>query len=120
MTSRSTKNLVVVQLICALFFLATAMMNVSAQGQNPTVPKQEVEVLRVNTELVQSPVMVFDKQGHFVDGLQAEQFDLKVDGRPQAISFFDRLTAGTPGEALKFEAARTGRTVAGAAAVPPL
>src|SRR6266550_3163267 len=119
MTSRSTKNLVVVQLICALFFLATAMMNVSAQGQNPTVPKQEVEVLRVNTELVQSPVMVFDKQGHFVDGLQQEQFDLKVDGRPQAVSFFDRVTAGTPGEASKYETARKSVTAIASPTVGP-
>ena len=32
--------------------------------------------------------MVFDKKGHFVDGLKAEQFALKVDNRPQTVSFF--------------------------------
>jgi hypothetical protein len=38
--------------------------------------------------------MVFDKKGHFVDGLKAEQFALKVDNKPQTVSFFDRVTSG--------------------------
>lgn len=42
--------------------------------------------------------MVFDKQGRFVDGLRPEQFELRVDGKPQAISFFDRVIAGSATE----------------------
>ena len=56
-------------------------------------PEQD-DVIRVNTELVQTDVMVFDKKGHFVDGLKAEQFALRVDKKPQTISFFDRVTSG--------------------------
>jgi VWFA-related protein len=73
----------------ALTILAVTL----AQGQTKPAPSPEQEdVIRVNTELVQTDVMVFDKKGHFVDGLTAEQFVLKVDNKPQTISFFDRVT----------------------------
>lgn len=117
MTSRPPKTFVIAQFICCLLCFAATASIVCAQGQTTPAQKQDVEVLRVNTELVQSPVMVFDKQGHFIDGLQAEQFELRVDGRPQAINFFDRVTAGTPGEALKYETVRRGATAAGAPSV---
>ncbi len=42
--------------------------------------------------------MVFDKQGRFVEGLKPEQFELKVDGKPVQLSFFERVMAGTIGE----------------------
>jgi len=51
-------------------------------------------VIRVNTELVQTDVMVFDKDGHFVEGLKPEQFLLKIDNKPQAISFFEQVSSG--------------------------
>jgi VWFA-related protein len=54
------------------------------------------DVIRVDTELVQTDLMVFDKQGRFVDGLRPEQFSLKIDDKPTAISFFERVTAGKP------------------------
>ncbi|HEV7798865.1 MAG TPA: VWA domain-containing protein, partial [Pyrinomonadaceae bacterium] len=119
MTSRSLRNFVVLQFICALVCFAAGRANVCAQAQTAPAPKQDVEVVRVNTELVQSPVMIFDKQGHFVDGLQQDQFELRVDGKPQAITFFDRVTAGTPAEALKFENARKSASAAGAPAIGP-
>jgi VWFA-related protein len=117
MSRRTLKNFVVVQFICCLLCFAAQPASVSAQSQITPAPKQDVDVLRVNTELVQSPVMIFDKEGHFVDGLRQDQFELRVDGKPQAITFFDRVTAGTPAEASKFEAARRGVPVAGAPAV---
>ena len=45
--------------------------------------------MRISTELVQGNVMVFDKDGKFVNELQKEQFELLVDGQPQPISFFE-------------------------------
>jgi VWFA-related protein len=70
-------------------------MVASAQAQTKPAPSPEQDdVIRVNTELVQTDVMVFDKKGQFVDGLQAEQFALKVDNKPQTISFLDRVTSG--------------------------
>jgi VWFA-related protein len=70
----------------------------SAQAQTKPAPSSEQDdVIRVNTELVQTDVMVFDKKGQFVDGLKAEQFALKVDNKPQTISFFDRVTSARAG-----------------------
>ncbi|MBV9209908.1 MAG: VWA domain-containing protein [Acidobacteria bacterium] len=66
----------------------------SASGQ-----EQADEVVRVNTDLVQTNVMVFDKQGRFVDGLKREQFEVVVDGKAQPVSFFEQVKAGSVREA---------------------
>jgi len=58
-------------------------------------PQSTDEILRINTELVQTAVTVFDKQGHFVDGLKKEVFELRVDGRLVPISFFENILAGS-------------------------
>lgn len=63
-------------------------------------------MIRVNTDLVQTGVMVFDKQGRFVDGLERDQFELAVDGVPQSISFFGRVKAGTREEEIELAASR--------------
>ena len=64
-------------------------------GQSVQPPSQDQgEVIRVNTELVQTDVMVFDKQGRFVDNLRRESFELKIDGKARPIQFFERVTAG--------------------------
>src|SRR5262245_29128673 len=68
---------------------------VASQAQTKPSPNPEQDdVIRVNTELVQTDVMVFDKKGRFVDGLKAEDFALKIDNKPQTISFFERVTSG--------------------------
>jgi VWFA-related protein len=91
-------------------------------AQQPSAPPQdEVEdVVRVKAELVQTDVMVFDREGKFVDGLKPEQFELKVDGQSQAVAFFERVEAGAVNEDAQLAAARGGVRAAGAAgaAVP--
>src|SRR5690242_5539276 len=74
-------------------FCAMLLTTVAFAQTKPDKPVEQDDVIRVNTELVQTDVMVFDKQGRFVDGLKAEQFDLKVDKKPQTISFFERVTS---------------------------
>ncbi|HEV7857979.1 MAG TPA: VWA domain-containing protein [Pyrinomonadaceae bacterium] len=74
--------------------------------QNQTPQDQPDDVLRISTELVQTDVMVFDKQGRFVDNLKPEQFELKVDGKPQPFSFFERVAAGSVNEEAQLAAAR--------------
>jgi VWFA-related protein len=69
------------------------------------------EVIRITTELVQTGVVVLDKQGRFVDGLRQEQFVLKVDGRQVTPAFFERVIAGTPREEL-LERSRTAASAA--------
>ena len=49
---------------CSLFaFVSTSIAQQNQQDQAD-------DVLRINTELVQTGVTVFDKQGHFVEGLK--------------------------------------------------
>lgn len=69
-------------------------------------------MLRINTELVQTDVMVFDKQGRFVEGLQPEQFELQVNGKRMPISFFERVTSGSENEQAQLIASRGGKSAA--------
>ena len=55
--------------------------------------------------------MVFDKQGKFVEGLKPEQFQVKINGAPVAISFLEMVTTGSANEKAQIMAARAGRPV---------
>jgi VWFA-related protein len=68
--------------------------------------KQADDVLRIRTELVQTDVSVFDKQGRAVSGLRPEQFELTINNKPLAISFFEQVTAGSLREVAQLAAAR--------------
>ena len=61
---------------------------IAGQTQSQKPPPEQTDVVRVNTELVQTDVMVFDQKGRFVDGLKPEQLSLSIDKKPTAISFF--------------------------------
>lgn len=81
--------------ICIPLVLAHGAV-VSAQ-QPPTGGD---EVIRVNTELVQTDLMVLDKAGRFVPGLKADSFELIVDKKPQSIAFFEELASGNQKQAV--------------------
>ncbi|HEV7682031.1 MAG TPA: VWA domain-containing protein [Pyrinomonadaceae bacterium] len=84
-----------------LCLFVTSVVLAQTQVTPPPQPSaQDDEVIRVSTELVQTDVIVFDKSGHFVDGLQREQFELRVDGKPQPLSLFDRVVAGSENNGL--------------------
>lgn len=85
--------------------LVTTPGPASAQQSTPT-PTSDDDVLRISTELVQTDVVVVDKQGRFVDGLKPDQFLLKVDGKAQPITFFERITAGTATEEKQLNSGR--------------
>jgi VWFA-related protein len=98
------------RLLFSLFAALCLLAPVGAFAQQtpapqPTPPDEE-EVVRVSSDLVQTDVMVFDSGGKFVEGLKPEQFELKVDGKPQEIVFFDRVEAGTVNEDAQLAAAR--------------
>lgn len=109
--------------LAAALFAALCLL-APARAQQPDVPappvKDDEEVVRISTELVQTDVMVFDGSGKFVDGLKPEQFELRVDGKPQQVVFFDRVKAGTVNEDAQIAAARGGGygPSAGGGAVP--
>ncbi|HKR02901.1 MAG TPA: VWA domain-containing protein, partial [Pyrinomonadaceae bacterium] len=106
-TSTRRTLLTIVLLSCLAAPFSTLRGQESAQ---PTPSGQDDDVIRIKTELVQTDLMVFDKQGRFVDGLRPEQFELTVDGKPQVISFFERVTAGSADEASQVRAAARGTT----------
>lgn len=62
------------------------------------VSAQDPDVVRTNTEIVQTAITVLDKKGHFVEGLKQEQFQLVVDGKPRPVAFFERIAAGSARE----------------------
>lgn len=91
-------------------FLLLLSIVAGAQTPQPTPPepkgRDQTDVLRVFTELVQTDVMVFDKQGHFVNGLKAGDFELRIDGKPKPVEFFEKVVAGSRNEELQLAAAR--------------
>jgi VWFA-related protein len=93
-------------------------LQISAQTQTP--PKSSDEVVRVNTDLIQTDVMVFDRQGNFVDGLKRDQFVLKVDGKVRDLQFFDRISAGSRNEDAQLAAARGAATGLSANGIRPI
>lgn len=93
-------------LATALLFANFAPAIHSQQTDRSQTQDRPTDVIRTNIELVQTEVMVFDKQGHFVDGLKPEQFELTLGGTKQPVSFFERVTAGSHAEAAQLAAAR--------------
>jgi len=101
---RRTPTLIALACLCLL------SLNVDAQQKKPTptpTPKAEEpeDVVRISTELVQTDVMVFDKDAKFVSGLKPEQFELLVDKKPQQISFFESVVTGGRAEEAVLRAA---------------
>jgi VWFA-related protein len=97
--------------------VALCLISLSAYGQEQTRKPEESadEVVRIETELVQTSVMVFDKRGRFVDGLKPEQFELRVDDKIVPVSFFERVVAGSAAEEAQLRALNAGRVEAGSA-----
>lgn len=74
----------------ALTLTLSAAAPVFSQDK-PSQQQPPDDVIRVNTELVQTDVTVLDKKGQFVDGLKPEQFQLVIDKKPRQIAFVDRI-----------------------------
>ncbi len=96
-------------LIIIAFFCLTSV--IAAQDKKPSPspspkPVETDEVVRISTELVQTDVMVFDKDGKFVSDLKPEQFELTIDGQPQPIAFFENIVTGGRSERAALRAAR--------------
>ena len=93
-----------------LLFVLTAWSATPAQVTPAPSPKPPDDVIRVYTELVQTDVMVFDKQGKFVNNLTAKDFELRVDGKPRPLQSFEQITAGSDEES-QLAAARGATTI---------
>jgi VWFA-related protein len=86
-------------LVLTAFCLGAVTAQAPAQSQKPPSKQEQTDdVVRVKTELVQTDVTVVDKRGRFVDGLKPEQFELRVDAKPQSLAFFEQVTTGSAEE----------------------
>jgi VWFA-related protein len=106
-------------IICALVLILYVFSQAALGQEDADASQSADEVLRINTEIVQTGVTVFDKQGRFVDGLKREDFELRVDGRPVSISFFENIVAGSQRDRLARAAVKNEpRAVEGPAPAP--
>ena len=92
--------------ILGVLFGLVSFAAFAQENKPPQKPAEQDDVVRITTELVQTDVMVFDKEGKFVDGLNPEQFELVADGKPQQIAFFDRIVTGGRRELAAWRASR--------------
>lgn len=117
----SARHTLALRLLAALFACLAVAQHAAARQQVPPAqptlrPEESDEVVRVSTELVQTDVTVIDRDGNFVDGLRADQFELKVDGKARPVLFFERVSAGSRDETAQLAAARGARASGGASA----
>jgi VWFA-related protein len=87
-----------------LIWVLTLSLNIQAQTGSRS--QTQSDVVRVFTDLVQTDVMVFDKEGRFADGLRREDFELRIDGKIKPIEFFERISVGSINEETQLSAAR--------------
>ena len=82
-------------IICLLLFPAVVFSQTKPEQQPSPPPRGEAEdVIKFETSLVQTDVMVFDKDGRPVTGLKPEQFQLKINNAAREISFFEAFKSG--------------------------
>ena len=70
-----------------------------AQNSSPARPSPTPDdVVRVETNLAQTDVIVLDKRGQVVRGLKPSDFELRVDEKIQPVTTFDEVISGSPKE----------------------
>jgi VWFA-related protein len=79
--------------------LTAGAIRPSAQ-QKPPSPPDQTATFRTATSLVEVDVIVKDKDGRFVSGLTADDFEVFEEGQPQAIQHFYLVTENptSPGD----------------------
>jgi VWFA-related protein len=90
----SSVRLFLLSTAACLLLLPATICGQTKPEQKPAEPQVE-DVIKFDTSLVQTDVMVFDKNGRFVDGLKPEQFQLKINNTQREISFFEAVKSGT-------------------------
>jgi VWFA-related protein len=69
--------------ICMLLLFVTT--NVPGRSGAP----QSTPVIHVKARLVEVSATIFDNRGHFVDGLNSNDFEILENGQPEAIKYFE-------------------------------
>ncbi len=87
------KRIVAVMLLAA----GTLCVALAQSPQNPqkTQPESD-EVLRITTELVQTDVVVMDKNDHVIPDLKLEDFEVYDSGHKQELKFIEFISSEAP------------------------
>jgi Ca-activated chloride channel family protein len=84
--------------LCVCALLAGVLASASFSTERPAQDSSRPYVISKNVNLVEVPVLVTDKNGRFVSGLDASNFSIFENGRPQQITLFHNedipVTAG--------------------------
>ena len=81
-------------LVVIFLFAVPAIAQTSGQRPSPTPPQdQDVETLKIDTNLVTVPVIASSRTGNYIADLKKEEFKLSEDGVPQEISFLATVNA---------------------------
>jgi VWA domain-containing protein len=80
--------------VFALFLMLVLLVPLSlAQTQTPPQdPPQDIETLKIDTNLVTVPVVATDSSGVYVADLRQDEFSLTEDGVAQQIAFFGKVS----------------------------
>jgi VWFA-related protein len=77
---------------CVLYTTLAAQTTAPAPQQQQST--EDEEVVRITSSLVQTDVVVTDKDGKQVTDLKADDFEIMENGRPQVITNFSYITTG--------------------------
>src|SRR6266849_7621980 len=82
-----------------VFALSAVFVVGSVAGQNPQKPREEVapeDIIRITTNLVQTDVVVTDKNDRPIPDLTLEDFEVYDNGRKQELKFIEFISTDTP------------------------
>src|SRR5215218_7445050 len=73
--------------------LSLCVAQTKPASQNPPAEPQDIETLKIDTDLVTVPVIATNTGGLYIADLRQEEFTLTEDGVPQQIAFFGKVAA---------------------------
>lgn len=85
--------LIVSFLLCAFLAVAQNPREQKPKVDNQTPPEQDLETLKIDTNLVTVPVIASSRTGTYIADLKKEEFKLSEDGMPQEIAFLASINA---------------------------
>lgn len=80
-------------LVCAVSALSAAFAQTPSPSPKPLQQNKPEDVLRITTELVQTDVVVTDKNDQLVPDLKLEDFELIENGRKQTLQFIEYVSS---------------------------
>lgn len=103
-------KVVILILLCGCLVATQAQEPTGTPAQIESKPASDDDIIRIKTDLIQTGVAVFDKKGQFVKDLRLEDFELEVNGKPVAVSFFEENRAEVAKAEKTVKTANTVRT----------